>query len=291
MDKWYVKNTAGRVFGPIDLATLKSWVKDGRVEPLAGISNDLTNWMLAPLKPELEMNWVVENNPGQFYGPTHRNVVEDLVKMGTLSRDARFFQDDRGAGTDRLRALEAALAAKDQELSRRDVVYAEAQRQAAKRDLALAAAQRAVAQRDERISEAVAALAQRDGQIDALSKALKAKEGEVNRAADEVARMSAEVERMALEMRRREAEVEDLKRQLAESKEVHQRAWKTEVIEPEVVVDEMPPPIARQAFGFGQRAPQPTQQPGSLADLERRAQEELARMGSAGMQKMFRFKK
>ena len=32
MDKWYVKNTAGRVFGPIDLATLKSWVKDGRVE-------------------------------------------------------------------------------------------------------------------------------------------------------------------------------------------------------------------------------------------------------------------
>ena len=137
----------------------------------------------------------------------------------------------------------------------------------------------------------MAALAQRDGQIDSLSKALKAKEGEVNRAADEVARMSAEVERMALEMRRREAEVEDLKRQLAESQEVHQRAWKTEVIEPEVVVDEMPPPIARQAFGFGQRAPQPTQQPGSLADLERRAQEELARMGSAGMQKMFRFKK
>ena len=29
----------------------------------------------------------------------------------------------------------------------------------------------------------------------------------------------------------------------------------------------------------------------SLASLERRAQEELARMGSAGMQKMFRFKK
>ena len=54
-----------------------------------------------------------------------------------------------------------------------------------------------------------------------------------------------------------------------------------------VVVDEMPPPVARQAFGFGQKAPQPS----SLADLERRAQEELARMGPAGMQKMFRFKK
>ena len=62
--KWYVRNTAGKVFGPIDLESLKSWVKDGRVEPLAGVSCDLTHWVIAPLKPELEMNWVVENNPG-----------------------------------------------------------------------------------------------------------------------------------------------------------------------------------------------------------------------------------
>ena len=283
MDKWYVRNTAGKVFGPIDLPTLKAWVKDGRVEPLAGISSDLQNWMLAPLKPELEMNWVVENNPGQFYGPTHRNVLDDLVKTGTLSRSARFFQDDRGVGVDRVRALENTLAAKDQELSRRDVLAAEAQRQSAKRDLALAAAQKAVAQRDERISEAVAALAQRDAQIDTLAKMLKVKEGEVNRAADELQRVTAELERAVAEIRRREADVEELKRQMAAAQEVHEREWKTEVVVPDVVVDEMPPPVARQAFGFGQKAVPPA----SLADLERRAQEELARMGPAGMQKMF----
>ena len=78
MEKWYVKSTQGKVFGPILLDELKKWVAEGRVEPLAGISQDLKNWMLAPLNPDLEMDWVVENNPGQFYGPTHRAVVDDL---------------------------------------------------------------------------------------------------------------------------------------------------------------------------------------------------------------------
>ena len=287
MEKWYVRNTAGKVFGPIDFNTLKSWVKDGRVEPLAGISSDLSNWMLAPLKPELEMNWVVENHPGQFYGPTHRNVVEDLVKTGSLSRDARFFQDDHGSSFERIRALEAALAAKDLELSRRDVVLAEAQRQSQKRDLVLAAAQKSVAQRDERISEAVAALAQKDVQIASLTKLVKVREGEALRAAEEVARMSGEVERANAEVKRRDAEIAELRRQIAAKDTIHERSWKDEVVVPEVVADEMPPPVARQAFGFGQKASTPA----SLADLERRAQEEIARMGASGMQKMFGFKK
>ena len=124
MENWYIRNTEGKVFGPIDLETLKAWVKEGRVEPLAGVSSDLQNWVLAPLKPELEMNWVVENNPGQFYGPTHRTVVEDLVKTGSLSRDARFYEDDRGAAEERIHAMETAMAAKDAEVSRRDVALA-----------------------------------------------------------------------------------------------------------------------------------------------------------------------
>ena len=165
MQKWYVRNTTGKVFGPIDLETLKGWVKDGRVEPLAGISSDLKNWMLAPMKPELEMNWVVENEPGQFYGPTHRTVLDDLKKAGALSHEARFFQDDRGAGAERLRALESALAAKDAELVNKETVFVEAQKLSGKKDLQLAAAQKSIAQRDERIAEAVATLAQRDGQV------------------------------------------------------------------------------------------------------------------------------
>lgn len=289
MEKWYVRNPEGKVFGPIDLETLKSWVKDGRVEPLAGVSSDLQNWILAPLKPELEMNWVVENNPGQFYGPTHRTVVEDLVKTGTLSRDARFYEDDRGAAEERIRALELALAAKDAEVSRRDVALAEAQRQRAKIELSLAAVQKAVTQRDDRVAELVAAVAQRDGQLDTLTKALKMREGELIRAGEDLARKGAEYGQLQQEIAARDAEIEELKAQIVARDEVHERAWKTEVVEPEVIADEMPPPVARQAFGFGVTSSQG--RPASLADLERRAQEELARMGAANAQKFFKFKR
>lgn len=289
MEKWYVRNTEGKVFGPIDLETLKAWVKEGRVEPLAGVSSDLQNWVLAPLKPELEMNWVVENNPGQFYGPTHRTVVEDLVKTGSLSRDARFYGDDRGAAEERIRAMETAIAAKDAEVSRRDVALAEAQRQRSKLELSLAAAQKAVTQRDDRVAELVASVAQRDGQIDTLTKSLKMREGELIRAGEDLARKAAEYQQLEQEIANRDAEIEDLKVQLATRDEVHERSWKTEVVEPEVIADEMPPPVARQAFGFGMTTSQG--RPTSLADLERRAQEELARMGAANAQKFFRFKR
>lgn len=287
MEKWYVRNTAGRMFGPIDLETLKTWVKDDRVEPLAGVSSDLKSWMLAPLKPELEMNWVVENNPGQFYGPTHRAVLDDLVKAGSLSREARFYVDDRGASDARIRALESAVAAKEAEIGRREVALAGAQRQTAKRDLALAAAQKAVAQRDDRVSELGAALAQRDAQIDALGKALKQKEGELVRAADDLARRDAELAAARREVGARDEEIAELRRQQASRDAVRARAWTTEVVEPEVVTGEMPPPVARQAFGFGA----PSASPASLADLERRAQEELARLGAGAAKKLFRIKR
>ena len=283
MEKWYVRNTAGKVFGPIDLETLKGWVKDGRIEPLAGISTDLKNWMLAPLKPELEMNWVVENEPGQFYGPTHRTVLDDLKKAGSLAREARFFHDDRGTGTERLRALEGALAAKDAELASREKVLAEAQKLSSKKDLQLAAAQKTIAQRDERIAEDVAALAQRDSQIAELTKAVAQKEGDRARAEQTLAARDAEVQQLRMELARFETQVAQLKQEMETRQAPHAREWSTEVVEPEIVVDEMPPPVARQAFDFKNTA--------TLADLERRAQQELARMGPMRAKKFFKIKK
>lgn len=291
MEKWYVRDTSGKVFGPIDFDSLKAWVKEGRVEPLAGISQDLKNWMLAPLKVELEMNWVVENNPGQFYGPTHRNVVEDLVKTGSLTREARFYQDDRGAAAERIRQLEMSVSARDAEISRREVALLEAQKKQAKRDLDLANAQKAITQRDDRIADSVAALAQKDAQIDALTKALKAKDGDLAQNAVEFERLNAELEKTAQDLLASQAETRRLQEQLAARDAIHEREWKTDVIEPEVVVDEMPPPVARKAFGFGTSvAPHPGA-PSSLADLERRAQEELARMGASRAKKFFGFRK
>ena len=287
--KWYVRNTAGKVFGPIDFDALKSWVKDGRVEPLAGVSSDLKHWVLAPLKPELEMNWIVENNPGQFYGPTHRSVVDDLVKTGTLSPAARFYVDDRGAALERIRALEGEIAARDSERVQKETSLAEAQKLSAKKDLQLAAAQKAIRERDDRISEAKSQLVLKDTQIAELTKNVQLRDGQLQQAAAEIARRDVERQALDAEIARRDAEIAVLKEQLAKRDEVHEREWKTEVVVPEVVVDELPPPVARQAFtapAFAGGA-----SPSALADLERRAQEELARMGAAGAKKVFRMKK
>ena len=283
MEKWYVKNTSGKVFGPIDLEALKGWVKDGRIEPLAGISSDLKNWMLAPLKPELEMNWIVENEPGQFYGPTHRTVLDDLKKAGTLSREARFYQDDRGAGAERLRALESALAAKDAELAQREMVFVEAQKLSGKKELQLAAAQKTIAQRDERIAADVATIAQRDSQIAELTKAVAQKEGDRARAEQELAARDAEVQRLQAEVEQFKVQIAELKQEIEDRQTPHAREWSTDVIEPEIVTDEMPPPIARQAFNLGNVS--------ALADLERRAQQELVRIGPLRVKKFFKIKK
>ena len=283
MEKWYVKNTANKVFGPIDLETLKGWVKDGRIEPLAGISSDLKNWMLAPMKPELEMNWVVENEPGQFYGPTHRTVLDDLKKAGSLSREARFFLDDRGANAERLRALEGALSAKDAELAQREMIFVEAQKLSGKKDLQLAAAQKTISQRDERIAADVAALAQRDGQIAELTKTVAQKEADRSRTEQELAARDAEVQQLQAEIEQFKQQIAGLKEEMEKRQTPHAREWSTDVIEPEIVADEMPPPVARQAFDFGNAA--------ALADLERRAQQELARMGPLHAKKFFKFKK
>ena len=285
---WYVRNPAGKVFGPIDFESLKTWVKDGRVEPLAGVSSDLKHWVLAPLKPELEMNWVVENNPGQFYGPTHKAVVDDLVKTGTLSPAARFYQDDRGAALERIRALEAEVAAKDAEIVQKDSSLAEAQKLSAKKDLQLAAGQKAVRERDERLSEAKAQLMQRDAQIADLTKNVQLRDGQLQQSADELARRDAERQQLLDEIASRDAEIASLREQLAKRDEVHEREWNTEVVVPEVVANELPPPVARQAFTASPFAGGAS--PAALAELERRAQQELARMGAEGARKFFKVK-
>jgi len=267
-EKWYVRNTAGKVFGPIDFATLQNWVRDGRVEPLAGISENLQDWMLAPLKPELEMDWIVENNPGQFYGPTHRAVVDDFVKSGTLSPGARFYCDDRGKADKALKALEAEKAA---EADRADKAL-----NGLKSELTTTKA------------ELEALEAEKVAEADRADKAL-------NGLKSELAATKAELDATKTELDATKAELDALK---AEKAAVHAREWKTEVLVPEVVVaNEPPPPVARTAFTgtiaphAGVGSPFAGADASSLAALERQAQEELARMRASGSKKFFAFGK
>jgi len=285
-EKWYVRNTAGKVFGPIDFETLQKWVRDGRVEPLAGISENLRDWMLAPLKPELGMDWIIENNPGQFYGPTHRAVVDDFVKSGTLSPGARFFYDDHGKtqkALNGLKIVEAGLRADLEKLTAEKAAEAE------------------------RANSALRTLkAEKETEARNAHNALNGLKAELAEVQSELEALQAEKETEALnavnalnalkaELAATRAELEKLQ---AEKTAVHAREWQSEVLEPEVVVSDVPPPpVARTAFNVarapiaGTGSPFSGADPAALAALERQAQDELARVKASGAKKFFTFGK
>ena len=236
---WYVKNADGKVFGPVDEAKLLVWVKDGRVDPFAGLSSDLKTWKLASLEPSLEMDWIVENEPGRFYGPTHRAVVDDLIRSKSLAVGCRIYRDDHGGAVEK-----EAAAARDEA----EKAMAEVQMEA----------ERAMA---ELKAEAEKTLAAKD---------------------EELASMKVSVEAFRARAEKSEARVVELETKIAKLTETRQREWETEVVEPEIVSAE-PPPAVREIFKPGRTR--------TLADLERQAQAELARMGAAGAKKFFGMKR
>ena len=237
--KWYVKNSDAKVFGPVDDDKLIAWVKDGRVEPFAGISNDLKTWKLASLEPMLEMDWIVENEPGRFYGPTHRMVIDDLIKSKSLSSACRIYRDDHGGAVEK-----EMVAARDEAEKAMAEVQAEAEKAMA-----------------ELKNEAEKTLAAKDDELAGLKESLAAMEARATKS---------------------EARVAELEEKIAKLTETKKREWQTEVVEPEIVSDD-PPPMVREIFKPGRAQ--------TLADLERQAQAELARMGASGAKKFFGLKR
>ena len=79
-----------------------------------------------------------------------------------------------------------------------------------------------------------------------------------------------------------EARVAELESKLEKITETRPREWQTEVLEPEIV-SEAPPPTVREIFKPGRAQ--------TLADLERQAQAELARMGATRAKRFFGIKK
>lgn len=86
--KWFLlKNDDGALFGPLAFAQLKQWALDAQVSPLDKISRDEKNWVKAPMVPELEMDYLVEVSPDQFYGPTTIGAVREFLQMGEIQAD------------------------------------------------------------------------------------------------------------------------------------------------------------------------------------------------------------
>jgi peptidoglycan hydrolase-like protein with peptidoglycan-binding domain len=85
---WYLmKNDDGSIFGPISFELLQQWSVDAQISPLDKVSNDEKNWVKAPMVPELQMDFLVEVSPDQFYGPTTIGAVREFLQAGEISTD------------------------------------------------------------------------------------------------------------------------------------------------------------------------------------------------------------
>src|SRR3954451_17123998 len=85
---WYLtKNDDGSIFGPITFDQLHEWASDAQVSPLDKVSNDEKTWMKAPMVPELQMDFLIEVSPDQFYGPTTLGAVREFLQAGEINAD------------------------------------------------------------------------------------------------------------------------------------------------------------------------------------------------------------
>ena len=86
--KWYLlKHDDGAFFGPISFDQLKQWAVEAQVSPLDKVSTDEKNWVKAPMIPELEMDYLVEVSPDQYYGPTTIGAVREFLQIGEINAD------------------------------------------------------------------------------------------------------------------------------------------------------------------------------------------------------------
>ncbi|MEA3212981.1 MAG: hypothetical protein QOE70_6038 [Chthoniobacter sp.] len=85
---WFLmKYDDGSVFGPIPFEQLRQWALDAQVSPLDKVSTDEQNWIKAPMVPDLEMDYLVEVTPDQFYGPTTFGAVREFLQLGEINPD------------------------------------------------------------------------------------------------------------------------------------------------------------------------------------------------------------
>jgi hypothetical protein len=97
---WFLmKNEDGTVFGPISFEQLRQWAVDAQVSPLDKVSTDEKNWSKAPMVPELQMDYLVEVSPDQFYGPTTIGAVREFLQMGEINAETSITNCRDGAVT------------------------------------------------------------------------------------------------------------------------------------------------------------------------------------------------
>ena len=90
--EWFVRTEDGKVYGPADVESLVSWAKDGRIEPSCFLSRDRIHWTPAQLMQELEMEWLVETEPGKVYGPFNRALVVSMFASKSVPEESKAYR-------------------------------------------------------------------------------------------------------------------------------------------------------------------------------------------------------
>lgn len=86
--KWYLmKYEDGGVFGPVTFDQIRQWAVDAQISPLDKLSQDEQSWLKAPMIPELEMDFLIEVSPDQYYGPTTVGALKEFLEMGEIGPD------------------------------------------------------------------------------------------------------------------------------------------------------------------------------------------------------------
>lgn len=269
---YYVRGADGKVFGPVDMATLVEWAGDSRIEPSTSVSRDQSAWIAAPLMPELGMTWLVETEPGTFYGPFSRRVVDGLVEAGTIPRDTRMYELDGGRSSVEKTRLQAELDAKTAAISDLEKRFA-AQAETTKKTMSFMESKVAELSRSQ-AEASKAADAERAAEREEVFRTRERAEAAEARAVQAEAERDAIAKRLSV----METELADLKAQLeAVTKFAAPAALEGgAAIQPEVVISDAPPPKSAARFpGVGSAA--------GLAALEAAARRELASAKKQGI--------
>ena len=84
--QWFLmKQADGTVFGPLTFGQLHQWALDAYISPLDKVSNDQIQWVKAPMIPGLHMDFLLELEPGIFYGPTTIGAVREFMNSGEIT--------------------------------------------------------------------------------------------------------------------------------------------------------------------------------------------------------------
>lgn len=83
---WYLRKASdASLFGPLTFQQLRQWASDAQVSPLDRVSSDQNNWIKAPMVPELQMDYIAEVGPDQYYGPTTIGAIAEFIAAGEIT--------------------------------------------------------------------------------------------------------------------------------------------------------------------------------------------------------------